>query len=74
MSIDYDIESHEAGDQADDFYIICPHCGWSFQAKPCDGDADETPQYRECDRCGGGFQSWAEISITYHTSAKQKSE
>lgn len=59
------------GDQSDDCDIICPYCGHSWQARPCDGYADETPKDDECEECGKGFVRYAEISITYCTEQKQ---
>lgn len=61
----------EPGEQSDPNDIICPHCGYSFQADSCDGDADETPMDRECEECGKEFVSWGEISVTYRTKAKE---
>jgi DNA-directed RNA polymerase subunit RPC12/RpoP len=60
-----------SGDQSDDNLIICPHCGSSTQAEPCDGDASEDEQEDECSECGKEFIRWAEISITYYTKAKE---
>jgi DNA-directed RNA polymerase subunit RPC12/RpoP len=59
------------GDQSDDNNIICPHCGSSTRADSCDGDANENPMERECSECRKVFESWGEISITYHTRAKE---
>lgn len=61
----------EPGDQLSKSEIICPHCGYSYQAEPCEGDADETPQEEGCGECGNGFIKWAEITITYRTKAKK---
>jgi hypothetical protein len=61
-------DTFEPGPQSDDCHVICPHCGHSYQAEPCAGDADETPSVQHCDKCLRTFQLWASISITYHTS------
>lgn len=60
------------GEQSDDCDIICPHCGWRFQAEPCDGDADEDVKERDCEECGKLFNSWAVVSITYQTAPLRK--
>ena len=62
----------EPGDQMDDCYIICPHCGHTCQADACDGDANEDPSNRECGGCGKVFVLYASFSITYHTQAKEE--
>ncbi len=64
-------DDFEPGEQSSDCDIICPHCGWSYQAEPCDGDASEDPSEHECDECGKLFVLYASISITYHTKAKE---
>ena len=61
----------EPGDQWNKGHIVCPHCGYSYQADPCDGDADETPQEEECGQCGKEFIKSAYIEITYKTKAKE---
>lgn len=65
-------DDFEPGEQSDDCDIICPHCGWSYQAEPCDGDASEDPSEQECEECGKQFILYASISITYHTKAKEE--
>lgn len=62
----------EPGDQSDDCNIICPYCGHSRQAEPCDGDAEETPKDDECDECGKCFVRYAQISITYCTKQMEE--
>ncbi len=61
----------EPGDQMDDCDIICPHCGYRYQADTSSGDANETPSDRECDKCGKPFILYASISITFYTEAKE---
>ena len=61
----------EPGDQMDDCDVICPNCGYRYQADPCDGDGNEAPSDRECDECGKVFVLYASFSITYHTQAKE---
>lgn len=64
-------ETFRPGEQMDDCNIICPHCGYSYQADPCDGDASEDPKEDECGECGKEFIRYASISITYHTKRKE---
>jgi hypothetical protein len=64
-------DDFEPGDQMDDCDIICPHCGHSYQADPCDGDANEDPSDCECEKCGKVFILYASFSVTYHTEAKE---
>jgi len=64
------MSAFEPGEQQDDSCIICPHCGYSYQAEPCDGDVSEDPQEDECGKCGKEFIRYASISITYHTKTK----
>lgn len=66
MKIDF-----EPGDQMDDCDIICPHCGQSYQADPCDGDANEDPSEHMCEWCGKLFILYASFRVTYHTKAKE---
>jgi len=62
----------EPCDQMDDCNIICPHCGYSVQAEP--EDSDEHQRTEECSECGKEFVVWAEMSVTYHTRAKQETK
>ena len=59
----------EPGDQMDNCKIICPHCGYGFQAEAEDNNEDEHTE--ECDKCGKEFVAWADVSVTYHTRAKE---
>ena len=64
----------EPGDQMDSVDIICPHCGHSRQAEPCDGDGDEDPKEEECYECGKKYLHWAYITIDYCTSKVEDSK
>lgn len=63
-------EEFEPGDQWSKDRIICPYCGHSRKAEPCDGDASEDTQEDECGECGKEFIKSAYIEITYKTKAK----
>ena len=65
------IADFEPGEQSSHCDIICPHCGWSRKAEPCDGDADENPSEHKCEECGKPFLLYAAISITYYTQDKE---
>lgn len=60
----------EPGEQWDKNRIICPYCGHSRKAEPCDGDANESGQDEECGECGKEFFMSAFIQITYTTKQK----
>lgn len=64
-------DTFEEGDQSDDCNIICPYCGHSRKAEPCDGDADECRTEEDCYECKKTFVRYAEISVTFHTEPKE---
>lgn len=56
----------EPGEQSDSEWAICPYCGAKY------GDCwewltSETPEEKECHRCGRKFRAWAEFDVTYNT-------
>ena len=53
----------EPGDQYDDDYIVCPHCGYQRLADFEDNSEDGFDD--ECEECGKEFVHWAQISISY---------
>ena len=53
----------EPGDQYDDDYIVCPHCGYQRLADFEDNSEDVFDD--ECEKCGKEFVHWAQISISY---------
>jgi DNA-directed RNA polymerase subunit RPC12/RpoP len=53
----------EPGDQYDDDYIVCPHCGYQRLADFEDNSEDVFDD--ECEECGKEFVHWAQISISY---------
>jgi DNA-directed RNA polymerase subunit RPC12/RpoP len=59
----------EPGDQYDDDYIVCPHCGYQRLADFEDNSEDVFDD--ECEECGKEFVHWAQISISY-VSRKSK--
>ena len=59
------MSAFEAGPQRDGSNIICPHCGYEYQADA--EDNDESERVEECYDCGKEFAVWAEISIDYCT-------
>ena len=52
----------EPGDQYDDDYIVCPHCGYQRLADFEDNSEDFDDA---CEECGKEFVHWAQISISY---------
>lgn len=62
----------EPGEQWDKDRIICPYCGHSRKAEPCDGDANQEPTDDECGECGKEFIRSAYVEITYRTNQKEK--
>ena len=53
----------EPGDQYDDKYIVCPHCGSQRLADFEDNSEDGFDD--ECEECGKEFVHHATIWITY---------
>ena len=62
----------EPGEQWDKDRIVCPYCGRSRKAEPCDGDANQEPMDDECEECGREFIRSAYVEITYRTNQKEK--
>lgn len=62
----------EPGEQWDEQRIVCPYCGNSRKADPCDGDASKDPEEEQCGECGKEFIRSAWIEITYHTKPKRE--
>ena len=61
----------EPGEQWDTDRIVCPYCGRSRKAEPCDGDANQEPMGDECEECGREFIRSAYVEITYRTNQKE---
>lgn len=59
----------EPGDQYDDEYIICPHCGYKRRADF--EDNNQIPDEFDCEECGKNYYRWAVISISYCTKQKK---
>lgn len=49
-------------------YVICPHCGASYQ--PESGDFSESERDEECFTCKKTYQLWQSFEVYHHTAAR----
>lgn len=54
--------------ECDDRYVICPHCGASYQAEA--EDYSEDLRDEECGSCGKTYVVWQTFSVTHYTTTK----
>jgi transcriptional regulator NrdR family protein len=46
-------------------YVICPHCLHAYQAEA--EDFNEQEREETCEKCGGRYTLYDEITVTHHT-------